>query len=120
MKKLIKTLSILMMSAMLILPAAVSTQAEEVDNDTKEVVEYNMQEAPNGFISTNNVNLRKGPNTSTASLGQLNYQDLVYATNVGYDYTGRKWYYCKVLSGNNKGKEGYVAAEYVAILVDLD
>lgn len=114
MKKLIKTLSILMMSAMLILPAAVSTQAEEVNNNTKEVVEYSTRATKT--IKGNGVYLRKGPSTSSASLGQLNYGDTVDTSSVVYDASGRKWYRCKVIStksGKLDGLEGYVAAQYI-------
>lgn len=87
MKKLKKVLSLLMMSAMLILPTAISAQAEEVKNDTKEVVTNNTNETiastqsiPSGYtikatINANNVNLR---NYSGVSLGQLHKGEVVY------------------------------------------
>lgn len=90
MKKLIKKLSILMMSAIMILSTVVLAQAEEVNNDTEEVVEYTKMVSASTYASTyaipsgytikatitgNNVNLR---NYSGVSLGQLNKGDVVY------------------------------------------
>lgn len=120
MKKLIKTLTIFMMGVILILPAATSVQAKNVNNDTKEVVIYSTKEAANAFIITDNVNLRKSPSTSSPCLGQLNSGDLVYAISAGHDTSGRMWYRCNVKTGRNKGLEGYVAAEFVTPLVSLD
>lgn len=127
MKKLIKTLSILMMSVMLILPAAVSTHAEEVNNDTNEVVEYNTNGAildnsktnpnfsklarafsPNATINANGVRIRKGPSTSATIAGLLYNGDRVKAYYQAYG-DGKWFYYIETESGI----KGYVVTSYL-------
>lgn len=85
MKKIIKSLSILMMTTMIILPTAVSTQAEEIEDITIGQETAVTQSIPSGFtkkatINANNVNLRNG---SWVSLGQLHKGDTIYLDNTG-------------------------------------
>ncbi len=111
MKKLVKTLSILMMSAILILPVSMPVQAEEIDNDTNESVTYDIAAYWNAKITGDGVNIRYGASLSTAVLGQLYTGDLVH---VFYetDGSGLRWCYIRTHSGIT----GYVAAQYVQYL----
>lgn len=102
-----------MAGAMVILPAAMSVQAEEVNNDTKEVVEYSTRATRNGTVNADNVYLRSGPSMTSKKLGQLNKDDKVKITSTVTDIYAREWYYCEVLSGQNTGLKGYVYAQYV-------
>ena len=110
MKKFKRSLSLLMMSAMLILPISLPAQAKEIDNYTKESVTYNTAKYGNATIIANNVNIRKGPGTSYASLGQLNYGDRIkLSTSIVHDASGRVWQSCYTESG----LFGFVALNYV-------
>lgn len=108
MKKLIKTLSILMMSAMMILPAAVSTQAEEVNNDTNEVVTYAKAKFGNATINADGVRIRKGPGTSATIVGLLYKGDRVKTYYQAYG-DGKWFYYIETESG----VKGYVVTSYL-------
>ncbi len=110
MKKFKRTLSLLMMSTMLILPVSAPVQAKEIDNCTKESVTYNNEQYGNATIIANNVNIRKGPGTSYTSLGQLNYGDRIkLSTSIVHDTSGRVWQSCYTESG----LFGFVALDYV-------
>lgn len=82
MKKIRLLLSSLMISAMVILPASVSAQAEEIANvnTNDSTISAVALAVPSGFtkkatINANNVNLR---NSSWVSLGQMQKGDTVY------------------------------------------
>ncbi|MBD5136389.1 MAG: SH3 domain-containing protein [Lachnospiraceae bacterium] len=114
MKKIIKKSVVLLMAgAMVILPVTVSVQAKEVNNDTKEAVEYSTRATRNGTINANNVNLRSGPSMTSKILGQLNKNVKVKVTSTVTDIYARVWCYCEVLSGPNEGLKGYVAEQYI-------
>ena len=108
MKKLMKSLSILMMSAMLILPTAISTQAEEINNDTKEVVTYAEAKFGNATINADGVRIRKGPSTSATIVGLLYKGDRVKASYQAYG-DGKWFYYIETESG----VKGYVVTSYL-------
>ena len=110
MKKFKRTFSLLMMSAMLILPISIPAQAKEIDNYTKQSVAFNTAKYGNATIIANNVNIRRGPGTSYASLGQLNDGDRIkLSTSIVHDASGRVWQSCYTKSG----LYGYVALDYV-------
>lgn len=122
MKKFKKVLSLLMMSAMLVLPMAMPVQADEVKNDTKEVVTYNTNEInastqsiPSGYtikatINANNVNLR---NYSGVSLGQLHKGEVVYLKSTSVTVVnGIPSRYCY---SPKHGYYGYVSISYMDI-----
>lgn len=113
MKKFKKVVSLLMMSAMLVLPMAMPVQAEEVENITIDQKDAVTQAIPSGFtqkaeINANNVNLRNG---SWVSLGQLNKGDIIYLDNtpvqVIHGYPSRRCYSVK------HGLIGYVYISYI-------
>ena len=117
MKKFKRALSLLMMSAMLILPTALPVQADEIDNNTNEVVTVASTYSFTGYgqINTNGVYLRQGPSTSSTALEWLTINETVhidYSKSVMSNgaYT---WLYVK---RSNTGTEGYVAAQYVRVL----
>ena len=80
-------------------------------------------------VNGSNVNLRSGPGTSFSSGGLLQKGDEVenipipeknenneYNENAGklsVSAEGYVWYYVHVLSGGNKGNNGYVASGYL-------
>ncbi len=63
-------------------------------------------------IATNNVNLRKGPATSYASLGQLT-KGTTFTYYCTKTYPSPVWFYGKVTSGAHKGVTGWVRSDYV-------
>jgi uncharacterized protein YraI len=60
-------------------------------------------------ITGNNVNLRVGPGTSYASLGQVNRGDYCDKKGVSGD-----WVKVSMTSGQQIGRSGYVYKDYVA------
>lgn len=113
MKNYKKVVSLFMMSAILILPTTISVQAKSIDKQYTNEVTYSSNDTKqygNAKINASNVNIRKGPSTSSASLGLLQINTRVQANNsTVVDSSGRKWYYCVTESG----LKGFVAAQYV-------
>lgn len=106
--KLKRIVPLLMAGAMLVSPVSMSAQAKEIDN-----VKYNLystQTEWNGYINTNNVNIRRGPSTSAASLGQIHYGTKVHTSSEVHDASGRTWFYCET----SVGLTGFVAAQYIS------
>lgn len=121
MKKLKKVLSLLIMSAMLILPAALPVQADEVaDNDIEAAVLSNgdvsayTTYAGRGRINTNGVYLRSGAGTNTIALEWMAVDEEVVIDKSGNktDSEGSLWYHVKRIK---TGKTGYVRAKYVTV-----
>lgn len=111
MKKFKRALSLLMMSAMLVLPTAMPVQAGEVqNNDVKETVVYNANNFGNASITGNDVRIRKVPNTddSTPILGLLYDGDRVEIIQELYT-NGTFWYYIKTESGI----KGFIETDHV-------
>ena len=111
MKNFKRTLSLLMMSAMLILPISMPVQAEEIDNYTKEIITYNTASYWNAKITGDGVRIRKGASLSTDVLGHLYTGDKVHVF-FETDGSGLRWCYIETQSGIT----GYVAAQYVQYL----
>ena len=110
MKKFKKVVSLLMMSAMLVLPTVMPVQAEEVNNiDTKEAVVYNTNKFGNATIKGDGIRIRKEPNTndSTPILGLLYDGNRVEIITQSYSY-GTFWYYIKTESGI----KGFIQTRY--------
>ena len=59
------------------------------------------------YVTENNVNLRKGPGTNYASLGQVNKNDTLKSLKVEGD-----WRKSQMTSGQNDGKTGYILKTY--------
>lgn len=112
MKNFKRTLSLLLMSAMLILPISVPAHAKEIDNYTKETVTYETASYYNAKITGDGVRIRKSPSTaSDSSIGLLYKGDKVHIFYEAYG-SGLRWYYVETQSGI----KGYVAAQYVQYL----
>lgn len=118
MKKLKKAVSLLMMSAMLVLPTAVSVGAEDVDNYTKDnVVSVATTRAYSytspATITGSNVRLRSQPNLNASVLLYLQqgYSVHVDKNNAIQSSDGTWWYPCQYGS-----TYGFVAAQYVHII----
>lgn len=121
MKKFKKVLSLLMMSAMLILPTALPVQAEEIDNDDIEVavlsngdVSVNATYTGRGKINTNGVYLRSGAGTNTTALEWMAIDEEVVIDKSGIktDSNGNAWYHVKRIK---TGTTGYVRSKYVTV-----
>lgn len=108
MNKVVKTLSILMMSAILILPVFTTVQAEEINNNTTEVVTYAKAKFGNASIKGNGIRLRKGPGTSATILGLLYDGDRIKLIHQEYT-NGQWWYYIEIESG----LKGYILPKYI-------
>lgn len=109
MKKFKKTLSLLMISAMLILPISMPVQAKKIDNNTRETVTYNTASYWNAKIIGDGVRIRRSPSTGTdTSIGLLYNGDKVHILNEASG-SGLRWYYVETQSG----LKGYVAAQYI-------
>lgn len=123
MKKFKRVLSLLMMSAMLILPTALPVQADEVaDNDIKvavvsngEVSVYATAFSGRGRINTNGVYLRSGAGTNTTKLEWMAVKEEVIIDKIGdkTDSSGNSWYHVKRV---DTGTIGYVMSKYVTVL----
>lgn len=126
MKKFKKAISLLMMSAMLILPIAMPVQAKEADiymlnTDTiKATFASNSATNSNGTVKGDGVRLRKTASTSGTIL-ELMYDGeplQVTLSKTKTDSKGNIWYYCKRIK---TGTKGYVSASYVWVeLFNLD
>ena len=109
MKKLIKSLSILMMSAMLILPTAVSTQAEEVNNTNNNEM-ISILAITNTALTKEAVHLRDKPSAYEGNvlttIPANKYIKIDYFNPVRGD--GRLWFRCTY-----NGKTGYIIASAI-------
>ena len=115
MKKFKRVVSLLMMSAMLILPTAIPVQAEEVNNNTNEVITVVSTYSFTGYglINANGVLLRQGPSVNSTALEWLAINEQVtidYSKSVKSSSGAYTWYYVKRL---NTQTVGYVSAQYV-------
>lgn len=114
MKKLKKVVSMLMISALFILPTSMSTQAEESEVIKKEsnVITLSVSDdfEKTGYVNANNVNLR---NSSWVSLGQMNYGDAVYLdfSDVRI-WNGNVMIHCYSVTLK---QEGFVCQSYVTV-----
>ena len=97
-----------MMSATLILPVAMPVRAEEVKNNTTEVVTYAKAKYGNATITGDGVRIRKSPSTSATIVGLL-YKDDRVQTGAFCHWDGRDWVYCVTKSG----LAGYVTTDYI-------
>lgn len=122
MKKIKRALSLLMMSAMLILPTAMPVQAEDVDSNDIDIKETKI--ISNGIITYgagtkakvvgNGVRLRSSPSTSGTIL-ELMYDGediIVNLSKVEEDSNGHLWIYCKRLK---TGTKGYISVDHYTL-----
>lgn len=109
MKKFKTVLSLLMISTILVLPNAISAQAEEVVDNINEIETYSTARFGNAHITGDGVNIRRSSTLSSTVIGQLYKGDGVKILGEAYG-SGLKWYYVELESGIR----GYVAAQYVA------
>ncbi|MDE6210069.1 MAG: SH3 domain-containing protein [Lachnospiraceae bacterium] len=109
MKKFKTVLSLLMISTILVLPNAISAQAEEVVDNINEIETYNTSKFGNAHITGDGVNIRRNSTLSSTVIGQLYKGDGVKILDEAYG-SGLRWYYVELKSGTR----GYVAAQYVS------
>ena len=107
MKKFKKVLSLLMMSAMLVLPMAMPVQADEIQNNTNEVETYATKKFGNASIKGDGVRIRETSSTTATILGLLYTGDRVQIINQIYS-NGSWWYYIKTESG----VKGFILTQY--------
>ena len=121
MKKFKKVLSLLMMSAMLVLPMAMPVQAEEVDNNAKDnvvsAVTARASYTSPATITGNNVALRSAPSLNASIKLYLQKGNSVHVdkNNLEQSSDGKWWYPCKYTKNGNV-YYGYVAAQYVHVI----
>lgn len=120
MKKIKKTLSLLMMSAMLVLPTAMPVLAEEVENTDKNVTATSVTRAFDysikAKITASDVCLRRTPSKSGEVMLLLKKDTVIYVANtkIYEGQTSTFWRPCKYTSGG-KTYYGYVADQYVKL-----
>lgn len=115
MKKIKKALSLLMMSAMLVLPTAMPVQAKEVENTDKNVTATSAYDySIKAEITASDVCLRRTPSKSGEVMLLLKKGATVYVANtkVYEGQTSTFWRPCKYKSGG-KTYYGFVADQYV-------
>ncbi|MDE5781619.1 MAG: SH3 domain-containing protein [Lachnospiraceae bacterium] len=114
MKKFIKkSVSLLMAGAMVVMPASMSVQAKEANNNTTSIATARAYSYTSpALIKGNNVNLRSDKSTSSPSYCQLNNNTSVFVDKNNAEYANGYWWYpCKY--GNLCG---FVAAQYIYII----
>lgn len=110
-----KALSVLTVSAMLILPVSLPVQATEMNHNTNNEATTTASTysfTGYGQINANGVHLRAGAGTNTTSLGLMSYNETVhidYSKSVSSNGT-YTWLFVK---RSNTGQTGYVSAQYV-------
>lgn len=121
MRKFRKSVSLLMMSAMLILPTAIPVQAEETDNNTTANVESVVARASYSYTSPANttasdVCLRRTASTSGEIMLLLKKGASLMVDEANALKRDSIWWYpCKYTSGGNT-YYGFVAAQYVHVI----
>lgn len=116
MKKFKKAVSLLMMSAMLVLPTVMPVQAEEVENTNENVTATSAKEEYNykykAKITANAVRLRRTSSKSGEVMLLLKKGATIYVPNILIFEEDTWWRPCKYTSGG-KTYYGYVADIYV-------
>ena len=114
-----KKIFISLMAVMLLVGLVPATiiEASEVEVSEVEVSEVKPLEITDrtGFtitITHNNVNLRSGPGTNFASLGQVHSGNRGTHLQSQWGTDGNLWYQVRMTSGPNVNRTGWVRADY--------
>ncbi|MDO4300608.1 MAG: hypothetical protein Q4D26_04350 [Clostridia bacterium] len=89
-----------------------------ITEDNTSISESDSEIMPKGIykyrVNANNVNVRKSPSTSSASLGKMNAGDVVYSSSAPIVREGTTWLYVDC-GYPLTGKSGYIAYMYLTL-----
>ncbi len=120
MKKFKKVVSLLMISAILVLPTAIPVQAKAVENTNKNIIVTSIKNEFNfkykAKITASDVRLRRTASKSGEVMLLLKKGAVIYVPNILIfdEKDGTWWRPCKYTSGG-KTYYGYVADQYVKL-----